>query len=207
MTSPAPQSPTSQGLPSSATFILPDRLLFLVAFLQRLAVYTVALAGTQRTWSIELVTFDHPSPSANGLQSPPRYPRPDRLGSAKEDTRGGRGGSDPASSTTSSATPRGWWKSVEDHFSRPDGVAGRKKPSPEGRVHKWEAWQDTEDDYYSETGGAVSLRNRNRNTRRRRWGTQTRDDDDIMKFSHSIQFNAVPDWSNYYIAYSNLKKL
>ncbi|KAI9733593.1 MAG: low-affinity phosphate transporter [Cirrosporium novae-zelandiae] len=28
-----------------------------------------------------------------------------------------------------------------------------------------------------------------------------------MKFSHSIQFNAVPDWSNNYIAYSNLKKL
>ncbi|KAJ5278872.1 hypothetical protein N7478_004244 [Penicillium angulare] len=30
---------------------------------------------------------------------------------------------------------------------------------------------------------------------------------DKMKFSHSIQFNAVPDWSNNYIAYSNLKKL
>ncbi|PYH79902.1 plasma membrane phosphate transporter Pho87 [Aspergillus uvarum CBS 121591] len=28
-----------------------------------------------------------------------------------------------------------------------------------------------------------------------------------MKFSHSIQFNAVPDWSAYYLAYSNLKKL
>lgn len=28
-----------------------------------------------------------------------------------------------------------------------------------------------------------------------------------MKFSHSIQFNAVPDWSTNYIAYSNLKKL
>ncbi|KAJ4369241.1 low-affinity phosphate transporter [Neocucurbitaria cava] len=27
-----------------------------------------------------------------------------------------------------------------------------------------------------------------------------------MKFSHSLQFNAVPDWSNHYIAYSNLKK-
>ncbi|KAA8648544.1 putative plasma membrane phosphate transporter Pho87 [Aspergillus tanneri] len=27
-----------------------------------------------------------------------------------------------------------------------------------------------------------------------------------MKFSHSIQFNAVPEWSSYYIAYSNLKK-
>ena len=31
--------------------------------------------------------------------------------------------------------------------------------------------------------------------------------DEEMKFSHSIQFNAVPDWSNQYIAYSNLKKL
>jgi phosphate transporter len=30
---------------------------------------------------------------------------------------------------------------------------------------------------------------------------------DDMKFSHSIQFNAVPDWSTHYIAYSNLKKL
>jgi phosphate transporter len=28
-----------------------------------------------------------------------------------------------------------------------------------------------------------------------------------MKFSHSLQFNAVPDWTNHYIAYSNLKKL
>ncbi|KAB8346334.1 hypothetical protein FH972_023378 [Carpinus fangiana] len=28
-----------------------------------------------------------------------------------------------------------------------------------------------------------------------------------MKFSHSIQFNAVPDWQTHYIAYSNLKKL
>lgn len=28
-----------------------------------------------------------------------------------------------------------------------------------------------------------------------------------MKFSHSIQFNAVPDWSSQYINYSNLKKL
>ena len=32
-------------------------------------------------------------------------------------------------------------------------------------------------------------------------------DGDDMKFSHSIQFNAVPDWSSHYIAYSNLKKL
>ncbi|KAI9318144.1 SPX domain-containing protein [Dichotomocladium elegans] len=28
-----------------------------------------------------------------------------------------------------------------------------------------------------------------------------------MKFSHQLQFNAVPDWSEYYLPYSNLKKL
>jgi phosphate transporter len=33
------------------------------------------------------------------------------------------------------------------------------------------------------------------------------DSDGAMKFSHSIQFNAVPDWSSNYISYSNLKKL
>lgn len=36
---------------------------------------------------------------------------------------------------------------------------------------------------------------------------QKLDEADDMKFSHSIQFNAVPDWSSHYIAYSNLKKL
>ncbi|KAK5046031.1 hypothetical protein LTR84_008818 [Exophiala bonariae] len=33
------------------------------------------------------------------------------------------------------------------------------------------------------------------------------DQREAMKFSHSIQFNAVPDWSSNYISYSNLKKL
>ncbi|KAJ9605375.1 low-affinity phosphate transporter [Cladophialophora chaetospira] len=33
------------------------------------------------------------------------------------------------------------------------------------------------------------------------------DRDEAMKYSHSLQFNAVPDWSSNYIAYSNLKKL
>ena len=32
------------------------------------------------------------------------------------------------------------------------------------------------------------------------------DEREEMKFSHSIQFNAVPDWSSNYISYSNLKK-
>ncbi|PGG99535.1 phosphate transporter [Blastomyces parvus] len=159
--------------------------------------------------SIELVAFDRPSSAstatasaANGLQSPPRHPYRDRLGLAKKDKRGGRGAREPDSSAPSSvAAPRRWWERVEGYFARPD-EAGTGPLLGEGR-DRWEAQQDT-DDEYSEKGGV-----RNRNTNRRRWETPTRAgvDDDIMKFSHSIQFNAVPDWSSHYIAYSNLKKL
>lgn len=46
-------------------------------------------------------------------------------------------------------------------------------------------------------------RRRAKRDEKRRW----LDECDEMKFSHSIQFNAVPDWSSHYIAYSNLKKL
>jgi phosphate transporter len=46
-------------------------------------------------------------------------------------------------------------------------------------------------------------RRRAKQDEKRRW----LDEQDEMKFSHSIQFNAVPDWSSHYIAYSNLKKL
>lgn len=43
---------------------------------------------------------------------------------------------------------------------------------------------------------------REKRERKRAW----LEEQDEMKFSHSIQFNAVPDWSSHYIAYSNLKK-
>ncbi|KFA50504.1 hypothetical protein S40293_03033 [Stachybotrys chartarum IBT 40293] len=46
-------------------------------------------------------------------------------------------------------------------------------------------------------------RRRIKRSEKRQWLEQQ----DEMKFSHSIQFNAVPDWSSHYIAYSNLKKL
>ena len=46
-------------------------------------------------------------------------------------------------------------------------------------------------------------RRREKRAQKRLW-LETQDE---MKFSHSIQFNAVPDWSSHYIAYSNLKKL
>ncbi|KAI1453164.1 SPX-domain-containing protein [Annulohypoxylon moriforme] len=47
------------------------------------------------------------------------------------------------------------------------------------------------------------LRQRTKREEKKRW----LEEQDEMKFSHSIQFNAVPDWSSHYIAYSNLKKL
>lgn len=51
----------------------------------------------------------------------------------------------------------------------------------------------------------VSRQNRREEKRRRKLRQiQEREE---MKFSHSIQFNAVPDWSSHYISYSNLKKL
>lgn len=50
------------------------------------------------------------------------------------------------------------------------------------------------------------VRNSERKVRRAE-KRRTLDEADEMKFSHSIQFNAVPDWSSKYIAYSNLKKL
>lgn len=47
------------------------------------------------------------------------------------------------------------------------------------------------------------IRYQEKRAAKRQW-LETQDE---MKFSHSIQFNAVPDWSSHYIAYSNLKKL
>jgi SPX domain len=58
-------------------------------------------------------------------------------------------------------------------------------------------------DRYNE---AETSQEKTRDQRRRNKLEQLLDDEE-MKFSHSIQFNAVPDWSSHYIAYSNLKKM
>lgn len=50
---------------------------------------------------------------------------------------------------------------------------------------------------------AKQARRAEKRLEKRRW----LEEQDEMKFSHSIQFNAVPDWSDRYLAYSNLKKL
>ncbi|KAK7949380.1 SPX domain-containing protein [Apiospora aurea] len=72
---------------------------------------------------------------------------------------------------------------------------------------------DADDSYELDTIVVLSQQEKDREARearrkakrdeKRRW----LDERDEMKFSHSIQFNAVPDWSSHYIAYSNLKKL
>lgn len=53
---------------------------------------------------------------------------------------------------------------------------------------------------------SLGAREARREEKRERKLRQLREADE-MKFSHSIQFNAVPDWANHYISYSNLKKL
>ncbi|KAI1299916.1 SPX-domain-containing protein [Xylaria venustula] len=61
---------------------------------------------------------------------------------------------------------------------------------------------DVELDEYPTTASRAQRETAKR-ARKKRW----LDEQDEMKFSHSVQFNAVPDWSSHYIAYSNLKKL
>ena len=81
-------------------------------------------------------------------------------------------------------------------------LAGKSASSPSVSPDNYEL------DDYKEIAerNAIQDRQRQRQEKRalkRQW-LETRDE---MKFSHSIQFNAVPDWSSHYIAYSNLKKL
>ena len=52
----------------------------------------------------------------------------------------------------------------------------------------------------------VALKNHWESLRRRLYVLEALDRLE-MKFSHSIQFNAVPEWQSHYLAYSNLKKL
>ncbi|KGQ02128.1 hypothetical protein PAAG_11079 [Paracoccidioides lutzii Pb01] len=176
----------------------------------------VALAHSLGPSSIELVEFNHPSSTQHtvvasaGLTSPPRNQHADGRGPAeKEETLG----------TDTAAPPIRWWEKVQGYFARFSGADLRRNPGRTSAlsslvlsgsfVHRWEAEEDAEGEGYFEEEGAPRDRNQNRksNTKRRpRWETLPIDDD-IMKFSHSIQFNAVPDWSSHYIAYSNLKKI
>ncbi|PKS12269.1 hypothetical protein jhhlp_001569 [Lomentospora prolificans] len=62
-------------------------------------------------------------------------------------------------------------------------------------------------DYVAIRAHRDQLEKESRRTAKREEKLRWLNEQDEMKFSHSIQFNAVPDWSSQYLAYSNLKKL
>jgi hypothetical protein len=80
----------------------------------------------------------------------------------------------------------------------------RRTPAPAPSAHRLEDFEEFE---LADYAGAQHREKRAQRDARRAEKTRRLDEADDMKFSHSIQFNAVPDWSSHYIAYSNLKKL
>jgi hypothetical protein len=88
----------------------------------------------------------------------------------------------------------------------PLSAALESLPRSEYPVEEFELFELPESQYpypkRSETGAREAQRERQRREKLE-WLLQKAE----MKFSHSLQFNAVPDWSSHYIAYSNLKKL
>ncbi|CAM1509360.1 Fc.00g030990.m01.CDS01 [Cosmosporella sp. VM-42] len=77
------------------------------------------------------------------------------------------------------------------------GSSAKRNPDEAYELHDYRDFQARKDANEREE------RRRAKREDKKRW-LEERDE---MKFSHSIQFNAVPDWSSHYIAYSNLKKL
>ncbi|PGH19862.1 hypothetical protein AJ80_03779 [Polytolypa hystricis UAMH7299] len=111
---------------------------------------------------------------------------------------------DPNASSPTSTYPH----NSSNNHAKSNRAAKASRPWNKEKLQRGEeeglndTWQDDD-----EKSGSNS---NNRGFRRQRYiGPQDRlaTDDDVMKFSHSIQFNAVPDWSSHYMAYSNLKKL
>lgn len=83
-------------------------------------------------------------------------------------------------------------------------------PHPVSTLDRFAAFRDSPVDPAFELhelprGNPVEAQESKRERKRREKLEQLREAEE-MKFSHSLQFNAVPDWSNHYVAYSNLKK-
>ena len=118
-----------------------------------------------------------------------------------------------------------WWRTGYDNnnqhdaekgFAGHEGVRQRRRDRHRGAPRALEELGEEENEsvysYSSEFGGVGGYFQRRRRAvaeAYRQPGSLGRlaQPDEAMKFSHSIQFNAVPDWSENYIAYSNLKKL
>ena len=161
-----------------------------------------ALAGTPHPSGIELVEFgQYPSSRASRVRGPAQKRERDWEGSRKEPQQAGellvRPGegrraprpSDPKEPrdplTVLSRVQEGEDRHTDGGGDPEHGAVGEREWDKTDRDHKRSRFQDEP----------------------RRLEVRLATEDDIMKFSHSIQFNAVSDWNNYYVAYRNLKKL
>ncbi|KAI9768603.1 MAG: low-affinity phosphate transporter [Geoglossum simile] len=104
---------------------------------------------------------------------------------------------------TSSSTPQA---------RRPDTFAHLAPPSPVGLAGGKRTQKSPSVDFELKDLSQLVSRRRTERLQRKREAKRRQKlakftVESEMKFSHSLQFNAVPDWSSYYIAYSNLKKL
>ena len=88
------------------------------------------------------------------------------------------------------------------------GIASlRTKTNPHGGDNDPALEEYELGDYVAIRAHRDQLEKESRRTAKREEKLRWLNEQDEMKFSHSIQFNAVPDWSSQYLAYSNLKKL
>lgn len=149
---------------------------------------TVALSSAQ---SIELVDFDSVTPD-------PRRPRStsSRTGPVR----------DPFGALGLQRHGRrqysGDWQRHGRNSDDEEGQSGpthkrrkRGRGSPDSSSRRVRLWSEAVRVYLENRRGAEEGHN-NKDNRQGK-----------MKFAHSIQFNAVPEWSAHYIAYSNLKKM
>ncbi|KAJ3562496.1 hypothetical protein NPX13_g8547 [Xylaria arbuscula] len=112
----------------------------------------------------------------------------------------------PSSTTTTTTTTIPLLQPSPPSSSRDAGLARHA-----ALIHRGGSSQPADPDFefdleleeYPNDAASRQHRNEAKREAKKRW----LDEQDDMKFSHSVQFNAVPDWSSHYIAYSNLKKL
>ena len=103
------------------------------------------------------------------------------------------------SGSTSKARTRDWkerWKGRHRKQTLPQPKGGNTRPEP--------IWEEGKQRASTSSYGEEEEKPEYHTPKGHGGGAGENAD---MKFSHSIQFNAVQEWSSHYIAYSNLKKL
>jgi len=164
-----------------------------------------ALAHTPEPSAIELVEFD---PSCTPPDTPVRGPSQKRK--REWEGKGSKGRyqqAAPRSQGTRGQSELSGWTAgsyrVVEVEEKQGGDQGDENDSDNDKKRETVKERGTLD--ASERFNRKDFRPRRQRPWSARHGRITRNE--AMKFSHSIQFNAVPDWSGSYLFYSNLKKL